>query len=121
MSELTGTILKQIREARHIPLEQVASATRIRLELLRDLEDEEFDSIASTAQKIGFLRLYTKFINPTAEEIEHYSNLHELSQNQISRTTTPSEIQQNLDSNPAQNQQATRTRKVNRLNLPKKT
>lgn len=103
MSELTGTILKKIREARHIPLEQVASATRIRLELLRDLEDEEFDSIASTAQKKGFIRLYADLIKPTPEEIEHYANLDAHSQNQKPQEDSPSEIQQDLVSILAQN------------------
>ena len=79
MPELTGTILKKIREKRHIPLEQVASSTRIRLELLRDLEDEEFDSIASTAQKKGFIRLYTDFLKPTIEEIELFGDQPEVS------------------------------------------
>lgn len=74
MSELNGTILKKIRENRHIPLEQVAISTRIRLELLRDLEDEEFDSMASSAQKKGFIRLYTDFLQPTPEELAINSN-----------------------------------------------
>ncbi|HSN94225.1 MAG TPA: helix-turn-helix domain-containing protein, partial [Anaerolineaceae bacterium] len=87
MSELTGTILKKIRENRHIPLEQVASYTRIRLELLRDLEDEEFDSMASSAQKKGFIRLYTDFLNPSAEEIALYSNLP--AETQVQKTEVP--------------------------------
>jgi len=88
MSELSGTILKKIRENRHIPLEQVAISTRIRLELLRDLEDEEFDSIASSAQKKGFIRLYTDYLQPTPEELAINSNHPEDSQVQIVEEVT---------------------------------
>ena len=97
MSELTGIVLKKIREDRHIPLEQVASGTRIRLELLRDLEDEEFDSMASNAQKKGFIRLYADFIKPTAEEIERYSNQTEPSLSQINLPDSTAPDKDNTD------------------------
>ena len=100
MPELTGIILKKIREDRHISLEQVASGTRIRLELLRDLEDEEYDSIASNAQKKGFIRLYADFIKPTAEEIEHYSNLGETALEQKVVSSPAALNNENTDSIP---------------------
>jgi cytoskeleton protein RodZ len=100
MSELTGAILKKIREDRHIPLEQVASATRIRLELLRDLEDEEYDSIASSAQRKGFFRLYTEFLKLSSEEIELYTNQVESSQSQKTEINAAIQDSQELTSSP---------------------
>ncbi len=97
MSELTGSILKKIREDRHIPLEQVAGNTRIRLDLLRDLEDEEFDSIASTAQKKGFIRLYVDFLKPTAEEIVRYSTINNIQQGQKTQPNSLVEADPNID------------------------
>lgn len=58
----TGSQLKSIREQRGIPLEQVASATRIRLSILQDIEDEEYSELSSSTQTRGFIRLYADFL-----------------------------------------------------------
>ncbi|MGB4594359.1 MAG: RodZ domain-containing protein [Anaerolineaceae bacterium] len=62
MFEFTGANLKQIRESKHISLEQVAKATRIQLSILRDLEDEEYAELASPTQVKGFLRVYAEYL-----------------------------------------------------------
>ena len=62
MSELSGSQLKAIREEKHIPLEQVASATRIRLSLLEALEMDEYAELGSRTQARGFLKLYADFL-----------------------------------------------------------
>ncbi len=62
MSNFTGSQLKQIRESKHIALEQVAKATRIQLSILRDIEDEEYAGLASSTQVRGFLRIYAKYL-----------------------------------------------------------
>ncbi len=58
----SGSDLKKIREGRNISLEQVASATRIRLAILQDLEDEEYSELSSSTQTKGFLKLYADFL-----------------------------------------------------------
>lgn len=58
----SGSQLKKIRLERNIPLEQVATATRIRLALLEDLEDEEYSELSSSTQTKGFLRIYADFL-----------------------------------------------------------
>ncbi len=63
----SGSQLKKIREERNIPLEQVASVTRIRLSILQDLEDEEYSELSSTTQTRGFLRLYAEFLGLAVE------------------------------------------------------
>jgi cytoskeletal protein RodZ len=68
MSEISGSKLKQIREERHIPLEQVAKATRIRLSILQDLEADEYADLGSRAQIHGFLKLYADFLGVPLEE-----------------------------------------------------
>lgn len=62
MSEFTGAQLKQVRESKHIALEQVAKATRIQLSILRDLEDEEYAELASPTQARGFMRVYANYL-----------------------------------------------------------
>ncbi len=61
--DYSGSQLKKIRLERNIPLEQVASATRIRMAILQDLEDEEYSELSSSTQAKGFLRLYAKFLD----------------------------------------------------------
>lgn len=64
----SGSQLKKIREERNISLEQVASATRIRLAILQDLEDEEYSELSSSTQTKGFLKLYSDFLGLKEEE-----------------------------------------------------
>lgn len=65
----TGAQLKKIRQERNISLEQVATATRIRLAILQDLEDEEYSELSSTAQTKGFLKLYAEFLGIKEEPV----------------------------------------------------
>lgn len=67
MSELSGSQLKSIREERRIPLEQVASATRIRLSLLEALEADEYAELGSRTQARGFLKIYADFLGVALE------------------------------------------------------
>lgn len=62
MNKLSGSNLKKIRLERNISLERVAAETRIRLSILQDLEDEEYQELASTAQTRGFLRIYAQYL-----------------------------------------------------------
>lgn len=64
----SGSQLKKIREERNISLEQVASATRIRLAILQDLEDEEYSELSSSTQARGFLKLYADFLGLKEEQ-----------------------------------------------------
>ena len=67
----SGSQLKKIRLDRNISLEQVATATRIRLAILQDLEDEEYSELSSSTQTKGFLKLYADFLGikeETADE-----------------------------------------------------
>ena len=69
MAEYSGAELKKKREEMHIPLEQVASETRIRLSILQDLEDEEYSELSSSAQIKGFLRIYADYLGISAETV----------------------------------------------------
>ncbi len=70
----SGSQLKKIREERNISLEQVATATRIRLALLQDLENEEYSELSSTTQTKGFLKLYTAFLGLEEQAFEETQN-----------------------------------------------
>ena len=77
MTEFSGSELKRKREEMRIPLEQVASATHIRLSILQDLEDEEFAELSSNAQIKGFLRLYADYLGLNTSESEPVKPSHQ--------------------------------------------
>ncbi len=62
MQDYKGSELKKIREERKIPLEQIASDTRIRLSILQDLEDDAYSELSSSTQTKGFLRIYAQYL-----------------------------------------------------------
>ncbi len=70
MQEFKGSELKKIREERKIPLEQIASDTRIRLSILQDLEDDAYSELSSSTQTKGFLRLYAQYLGVDEKEPE---------------------------------------------------
>jgi len=58
-----GQYLQKQREEKKIPLEDVASVTRIRLANLQALERDEFYRLPAETFARGFLRAYAKSIN----------------------------------------------------------
>jgi cytoskeletal protein RodZ len=70
MQDYKGSELKKIREERNIPLEQVASDTRIRLSILQDLEDDAYSELSSSTQTKGFLRIYGQYLGVNQKEPE---------------------------------------------------
>lgn len=58
MAESIGQQLREARQARSLTLEQVASATHVRVHYLQALEAGDLGSVPSLAQARGFLRIY---------------------------------------------------------------
>ena len=57
-----GQILKKARLEKGIGIEEVASATKIRLEYLQALEEDNFQKLPSVAFGRGFLKNYAEFL-----------------------------------------------------------
>ncbi|MFQ5716677.1 MAG: RodZ domain-containing protein [Nitrospinales bacterium] len=68
MVENFGNYLKNERELRGIPLEEIADRTKIPLRFLQALEDNNFDEIPGEVFIKGFIRSYAKSIGASAEE-----------------------------------------------------
>ena len=69
-----GSILRAAREEKGVSLEAVAAATRIRLNFLRDLERDMFDSLPPAVYVAGFIRNHCDFLGVDARAaIEGYS------------------------------------------------
>jgi len=58
-----GMILREKREAMKLSLDQVFQATKIRVNYLQAIENDQLNLIPSTAQARGFMRLYANFLN----------------------------------------------------------
>lgn len=69
MNKSAGQQLRQAREKRQLTLEQAAKATHIRSHYLQALEADLFDSLPSSTQAKGFLRIYASFLNLDPETI----------------------------------------------------
>jgi len=67
--------LKQAREQKDIPLEEIASQTRIRLSLLKAFEDHDFSVVGSEAQARGFLKLYASYLGIDFDSISSRTDL----------------------------------------------
>ncbi|MBW2001501.1 MAG: helix-turn-helix domain-containing protein [Deltaproteobacteria bacterium] len=67
-----GIFLKKSREERHIELDEVAEATRIRRHTLEAIENEEWSKLPSQVFIKGFLKSYAGFLGLDKEAVIHH-------------------------------------------------
>src|ERR1017187_201745 len=60
--ESIGEILREARHQKRASLEDVSRATRIKMEILEQLEADQFDRLAAPAYTKGFLKLYSEYL-----------------------------------------------------------
>ena len=68
MREL-GEYLKQMRESRGVSLEEVAEATKVKIQYLRALEEGRYDLLPPDIYVRGFLRSYAEYLGIDPEEL----------------------------------------------------
>lgn len=68
-TEYTGALLRAIREARGVRLDEVASRTKIALGFLKALEDEEFTTLPQAVYARGFVTEVAKFLKLDVEQV----------------------------------------------------
>lgn len=64
-----GQALKEAREARFYTLEEVEKATKIRIELLRALEKDDYTKLPPSTFVQGFIKNYAKFLKIDPENL----------------------------------------------------
>ena len=64
-----GSYLKEIRERKGIPLDEISKRTYINKHYLLAIERNDFSQIPGHVYVIGFLRLYAKLLGIDADEI----------------------------------------------------
>ncbi|MGB7875846.1 MAG: RodZ domain-containing protein [Anaerolineales bacterium] len=69
MADTIGQRLEKARLSRHLLLEEVAEATRIRLAYLQALEADDFSALPSPVQARGFLRNYAEYLDLDLDRI----------------------------------------------------
>jgi len=79
-----GIFLKKAREERHIELDEVVEATRIRRHNLEAIENEEWSKLPSQVFIKGFLKSYAEFLGLDKETVIH----HYLRSQSFEKTTT---------------------------------
>ena len=57
-----GDLLQEARQGKQLTLEDVARATKIKLDILERMEADEFDRLAAPAYTRGFLKLYADYL-----------------------------------------------------------
>jgi len=67
-----GIFLKKSREERHIKLDEVVEATRIRRHNLEAIENEEWSKLPSQVFIKGFLKSYAEFLGLDKETVIHH-------------------------------------------------
>jgi cytoskeletal protein RodZ len=66
------SIGENLREARHnkkVSLEDASRATRIKIDILEQLESDEFDRLAAPTYTKGFLRLYAEYLGLDSQSV----------------------------------------------------
>ncbi len=66
-SEFSGVILKEIREYKNLSIERLADLTKISKTYLKNIEDENFETLPATVYIRGFIFQYAKILKLSQE------------------------------------------------------
>jgi cytoskeletal protein RodZ len=67
--ESIGQTLREARHKKTASLEDVARATKIKIEILEKLESDEFDQLAAPMYTKGFIKLYSEYLGLDSQTI----------------------------------------------------
>jgi cytoskeleton protein RodZ len=67
--ESIGDNLREARHNKKVSLEDASRATRIKIEILEQLEADEFDRLAAPTYTKGFLKLYAEYLGLDGQSI----------------------------------------------------
>jgi flagellar biosynthesis protein FlhG len=61
-TDITGNLLRRLRESRGVDLNTIAQKTKIHIAHLRAIEEERFDKLPAVVYVRGFLVEYARFL-----------------------------------------------------------
>ena len=73
MPDTIGQQLKQARLVKNLTIDDAVQATRIRAHYIQALEADDFESLPSSAQTRGFLKLYSDDLKAQKDAVEQYN------------------------------------------------
>jgi flagellar biosynthesis protein FlhG len=68
-TEVTGALLRSVREARGVDLRDVAARTKISLQYLRAIEDDHFAALPPAVYTRGFVVEYAKYLKLDVDQV----------------------------------------------------
>jgi cytoskeletal protein RodZ len=68
-AQTLGQLLRQERELRDIPLDQIEQATRIRAAQLRAIEEDRLEALPAEAYARGFVRTYAEYLGLNGDDV----------------------------------------------------
>src|SRR5258706_13878346 len=92
-----GELLKQGRLRQRLSIAECSKRTHIAQRYLEALEDERWETLPSESHRLGFLRLYSRFLGVSAEEV---LNLYrqKTSPKPVEKPAAPVEVKDRRDS-----------------------
>ena len=67
--ESIGETLREARRQKRASLEDASRATRIKIDILEQLEADEFDRLAAPTYTKGFLKLYAEYLGLDSQSV----------------------------------------------------
>ena len=66
-----GEYLRREREAREVSLKEISNATKISVEFLQAIENNEFEKLPAEVFVIGFIRNYARYLGLNEDDVIH--------------------------------------------------
>ena len=66
-----GEYLRREREAREVSLKEISNATKISVEFLKAIENNEFEKLPAEVFVIGFIRNYARYLGLDEDDVIH--------------------------------------------------
>lgn len=68
-TQFTGALLRQVRESQRITLTEVNQRTKISLQYLKSIEDDDFGRLPEVVYTSGFLREFARYLKLDAQQV----------------------------------------------------
>ena len=70
-----GQLLQNTRESKDVSLREAATATRIKLSQLEDMENDDYSKVPAPMYAKGFLKIYAQFLGlDTGDVLERFAD-----------------------------------------------
>jgi flagellar biosynthesis protein FlhG len=68
-TQFTGALLRQVRESQRVTLHEVHQRTKITMQFLKAIEDDDFTRLPEVVYTSGFLREFARYLKLDAQQV----------------------------------------------------